>query len=1107
MLEQCSVTEPTTSKILERTTCEVDDDNTPSDGSSEPTIDISRIDESKLKIEIETTLEQSVSPKPFSIVPYDDDSTTSSQINMDQNSEDQEKETEKDDDSVSAELMLLESASRSSSAENIESNKDEDETIQDQAKDLSNTMTSDAAKENLIIEKFVQKKEDSEVVLIEKEETLEKTEKNEENEEKKNVLNENHDENAPQGIIVAKSQDNEENIMGDESESKESLKTYQIETEKKLEKVRNTQVENHPDGHEQNLYPETSLQLENIADIPLPSDIFTDQKYSISEKVVEEAGDIMEQENMIEENDLENISEHEESSVETSISDLTSLHSKEFINHGTRKLVTPNDLGPQETKRENSLINETVEITSEPEVSASESLVPNFKTPVELEITSNSIEIEENFSNKNKKRIEEHLSFEMETDLNESIVNTKSEMKVVGENSSAGEKKSVTIEAGNHKEETMQTKSYQATDFSENKDLNFKETENTEKGNYIEIEKSTSEEIPCKEIFLPEDETELRLHKKQTVSDILGPQEISDQPEKVVSTSSDNEEDLSEDLILNEAFSSKLQKVCEIESKTGPLEATDTNDLLTSEHLAENAVNLKASPAEQTQFDEVIKEPETICVENKLINQEQVEKENDVEKRVKGTEKLKKQLLVTVQNDSENLAKENLEKQKSFTVEKELDEQEKIEDVPESSSVIKIDKGQKEENPNEIDQLEPIDSSDDEDVNDFDGANDSSDVGDEFEKESDLTATATPDVVEKQPEPACQIEPVEETSFSEKIKIDNTDLIEKKSAEILNKNEIGPKFVEVVSTKCVELVQDKKVAEEKIVEEKAAESDKEAAENGKELNKLPVTRKRKISETKSVSESDSDSNIVADAVSHDISSDDEEIAQKKKPRMRVKTASPRKMPPRKVAKKAEEEIKKDEVIAELPEEKQKTPEKKLNDEESKETLQSLKFDYDENDDVAANVAAIKTMICKEANTGLKKGSSDDEDSDERTSVKRGRRRKRSRYGKNNVAVSSSDEDPLKITKADSKKTKIENAKSPPGRKKRETGKYYKKFIILSNKKSYFRHVETHRQVTCDRCNRRKSSPTVKTNCAAKDQRGKRTTSDGRKNAETDESGS
>lgn len=281
-------------------------------------------------------------------------------------------------------------------------------------------------------------------------------------------------------------------------------------------------------------------------------------------------------------------------------------------------------------------------------------------------------------------------------------------------------------------------------------------------------------------------------------------------------------------------------------------------------------------------------------------------------------------------------------------------------------------------------------------------------------------------------------------------------------------------------------------------------------ENEAEVNKTPLldlsqstlkplaSRKRKISERKSISESDSEGNIATDSMSHENSSEDEETVLKKKPRMRGKTSSPRKVPVtrklparKSVAEKPVEQatvavadekleeqkvptkplestleeskatLEESEAVMVLPEiktnerleeqnvetkvleESKETPliqEIKTKEEENKsnQTLQNLQFDYDANDDIAANVAAIKTMICKEPK---KESSSEDDESERKTSVKRGRKGKRGRFNKRNDAESSSDEDSFKKTsRTDSKRTKTEETNdTSPTKKKRETG--------------------------------------------------------------------
>lgn len=203
-----------------------------------------------------------------------------------------------------------------------------------------------------------------------------------------------------------------------------------------------------------------------------------------------------------------------------------------------------------------------------------------------------------------------------------------------------------------------------------------------------------------------------------------------------------------------------------------------------------------------------------------------------------------------------------------------------------------------------------------------------------------------------------------------------------------------------------------------------------------------ATRKRKISERKSISESDSEGNIVADSVSKDNSTDDDDVVMKKKPRMRGKTTISRKsLPARKSARNADD-VKKPELEAkaavppvELKEEKK---------EDTEQTLQNFKFDYDESEDIVAKVAAIRTMISKEPLKETASDKSEDEDSERKASSKRTVRTKRGRSGKKNDVESSSDEDSAKQSKeTNSKRSKTANEskdqQSSPGKKKRETG--------------------------------------------------------------------
>lgn len=207
------------------------------------------------------------------------------------------------------------------------------------------------------------------------------------------------------------------------------------------------------------------------------------------------------------------------------------------------------------------------------------------------------------------------------------------------------------------------------------------------------------------------------------------------------------------------------------------------------------------------------------------------------------------------------------------------------------------------------------------------------------------------------------------------------------------------------------------------------------------------TRKRKISERKSISESDSEGNNATDTVSRDNSSEDEEVVLKKKPRMRGKTTSPRKvLASRKAAasKRADVEPKEGEVTVEAPVEPPPGISLDVAEPESTPTLQTLKFDFDGTEDIAANVAAIKTMICKDA---VPKKESDsersDDEADKRVS-KRGKRVKRGRFSKQAEAESSTDEDSAKQpSKNDSKRSKasddLKNQTTSPNKKKRESG--------------------------------------------------------------------
>lgn len=273
-------------------------------------------------------------------------------------------------------------------------------------------------------------------------------------------------------------------------------------------------------------------------------------------------------------------------------------------------------------------------------------------------------------------------------------------------------------------------------------------------------------------------------------------------------------------------------------------------------------------------------------------------------------------------------------------------------------------------------------------------------------------------------------------------------------AEHLTTVEAGSESMDLSSIKST-CVAEPDVAEVKELSEPKPELVKAPKKSDpKPLTKPVGTRKRKISERKSASESDSDGHNVIEAASHDNSSDDEEAVLKKKPRMRGKTTVIRKMLPRRAAaaaaKKVVEEVeKKPEVKAKEPpkvalkkamkaqeiDAKVDEPEKKS--EEAEQTLQNFKFDYDGSEDVAANVAAIRTMICKDPQP---KNESESEDDDRRAGNKR-TRKTRGRCSKRIDADSSSDDDSTKQSnKIDSKRTKTQDeAKESPSKKKRETG--------------------------------------------------------------------
>jgi len=241
----------------------------------------------------------------------------------------------------------------------------------------------------------------------------------------------------------------------------------------------------------------------------------------------------------------------------------------------------------------------------------------------------------------------------------------------------------------------------------------------------------------------------------------------------------------------------------------------------------------------------------------------------------------------------------------------------------------------------------------------------------------------------------------------------------------------------------------------------------------KSFQKPISTRKRKMSERKSISESDSDgaSHFVTDSVSNEKSSDEETVATKK-PRIRNKIAATRntratrqsarvleeaKSSPEakiKEQKKPDTEVKAKEQKkpdTEIKTKEQKKPEPEETKVEEK-TLQNLKFDYDENEDIASKMAAIKTLICKD----IPKKTEDDDDDDEsnessadesskKKPIRKGRKSKRGRVGKKNDAQESSSDDSKSAKVPDSKRSKTseseETTAEKQSRKKRDsTGK-------------------------------------------------------------------
>ena len=106
------------------------------------------------------------------------------------------------------------------------------------------------------------------------------------------------------------------------------------------------------------------------------------------------------------------------------------------------------------------------------------------------------------------------------------------------------------------------------------------------------------------------------------------------------------------------------------------------------------------------------------------------------------------------------------------------------------------------------------------------------------------------------------------------------------------------------------------------------------------------------------------------------------------------------------------------------------------------TKQDLKFDYDANEDVVANVAAIKSMMNKDVKT-----EDDEEEND--VSKKRGRKSKRGRYArKSNQNDGSSSDEGAPSSAKEAKKEGLPSKTTTP-KKKRETGP-----------KGLLRHIDT-----------------------------------------------
>ncbi|KAL7043781.1 hypothetical protein ACKWTF_001660 [Chironomus riparius] len=220
----------------------------------------------------------------------------------------------------------------------------------------------------------------------------------------------------------------------------------------------------------------------------------------------------------------------------------------------------------------------------------------------------------------------------------------------------------------------------------------------------------------------------------------------------------------------------------------------------------------------------------------------------------------------------------------------------------------------------------------------------------------------------------------------------------------------------------------------------------------KSFQKPVSTRKRKISERKSISESDSDAgtHFVTDSISNEKSSDEESVATKK-PRIRNKITATRNTRATRQSARVSEEAKSS------PELKAK---EQIKPEIEEKTLQNLKFDYDENEDIASKMAAIKTLICKETpkkaddESLIDSNESSADESLNQKPIRKGRKSKRGRTGKKNDAQESSSDDSKSAKLPDSKRSKTseseETTAEKQSRKKRDSaGKGLLKYIDTS----------------------------------------------------------